>query len=121
VAEFPEAYQIVVTGNGELRTTTPLGVPPFVLAPGTSGKVLSWVNLKAAEPLATDGKMGFEVTTGNSLTLDEKVQDDPQTAALVDDYSRRMRDYLQSRNTPESTEAVSSPGTLPVADPPSGN
>jgi len=109
VEEFPDAYQILVSGNGELRSTTPLGTPPFVLGPGTSGKQLSWVNLDRD----TDG--AFEVTAGNSLTLDEKIKDDPETAALVDDYRRQMTNYLQNR----AGSVVHPTGTAATPVPPS--
>lgn len=91
VAEFPEAYQILVSGNGEMRNTTPLGAPPFVLAPGTSGKQLAWVNMG----WGPDDEL--EVTAGSSVTLDEKIGDDPEFATLVDDLRRRMLLHLQDR------------------------
>jgi 2',3'-cyclic-nucleotide 2'-phosphodiesterase (5'-nucleotidase family) len=91
VDEFPDAYQFIISGNGDLRSTTPLGAPPFVLAPGTSGKKLAWINVQWGQEQA------LEVTTGNTLTLDEKVQDDPEIAALVEDYRNRMTKYLQNR------------------------
>ena len=108
IEEFPSAFQFVVSGNGELRATTPLGAPPFILAPGTSGKQLAWINVGW-------GQTGdLEVTAGNSLTLDEKIQDDPQTAILVDDYRNRMTKYLQGRHDtvhPSGTSAVPAPAS----------
>jgi 2',3'-cyclic-nucleotide 2'-phosphodiesterase (5'-nucleotidase family) len=117
VAEFPDAYQFVVSGNGELRATTMLGVPPFVLAPGTSGKVLAWVNLAAGQAPGA----GLEVSAGNCLTLDEKIKDDSGTADLVDDYRHRLRSYLQSRKSPETSTNGTSSGGASLAVPASGH
>jgi len=113
VDEFPDAYQFVVSGNGELRSTTPLGAPPFVLAPGTSGKALAWINLAMGKTPGVD----VEVTAGNCLTLDEKIKDDPETADLVEDYGHRLRSYLQSRNAPDTSENGTSSGRATLAVP----
>jgi 2',3'-cyclic-nucleotide 2'-phosphodiesterase (5'-nucleotidase family) len=108
VEEFPDAYQFIVSGNGDLRSSTPLGAPPFVLAPGTSGKKLAWINVGWGP---TDA---LEVTTGNTLTLDDKVAEDPKTAELVASYRQRMTTYLQNRRSgihPTGTAATPVPAS----------
>jgi 2',3'-cyclic-nucleotide 2'-phosphodiesterase (5'-nucleotidase family) len=96
VEEFPDAYQIIVSSNGDLRSSTPLGAMPVVVAPGTSGKQLAWLNL-ARTPEA------LEVSAGNTLNLDEKIRDDPETATFVSDYVQEMRDYLRGRKSPATS------------------
>jgi len=101
VEEFPDAYQIIVSSNGDLRSSTPLGALPVVVAPGTSGKQLAWLNLLRT-PTAV------EVSAGNTLNLDEKIRDDPKTALFVSDYIQEMRNYLRGRQ-PSSTSSNPSP------------
>lgn len=88
--EFPDAYQVIVSSNGQLRSSTPLGALPVVVAPGTSGKQLAWLNLLRT-PVA------LEVSAGNTLNLTEKIKDDPTMASLVTGYAQEMRNHLSGR------------------------
>jgi hypothetical protein len=94
--EFPEAYQVIVSSNGQLRSNTPLGALPVVVAPGTSGKQLAWLNLLR-------GPDALEVSAGNTLNLSEKIRDDPGTAALVAGYAIELKNHLHGRRTPEAS------------------
>ena len=98
-------YDLLICGTGELREYTPVGTTPAVLAPGTSGKQLAWVNLRHAGPGLT------EVVAGNVLNLSESIDDEPAAKRMSERFAeiliedRRRAVHEQSQVTPHSSSA----------------
>jgi 2',3'-cyclic-nucleotide 2'-phosphodiesterase (5'-nucleotidase family) len=78
-----DGYDILVSSLAKLQETTPMGPTPAVLAPGSRGKQLTWVNLRLEEA-------GVEIVGGEVLGLDEKIPDDPHMATRVLQLKERL-------------------------------
>ncbi len=101
-----DGYDVLISGLGRLVETTPVGPTPAVLWPGTRAKHLAWVNL-------TQSQNAWSIVGGEVLGLDEKVQDDPQTAQRVLELKERLAAATAERRVSAHEGAEESPVPSP--------
>ena len=102
-------YDLYITSSGELRPNTPIGPVPAVLGPGTSFKHLAWMYLQRGAGEA------LEITGGQVLPLDDKIQDDPEVAAQVKDFKTRLHGQPGTEERAQTTAPPAPPVPEPAA------
>jgi 2',3'-cyclic-nucleotide 2'-phosphodiesterase (5'-nucleotidase family) len=103
IEEEINGYDLLICGTGDLREYTPVGKTPAVLAPGTSGKQLAWVNLRHGAAGDT------EVIAGNVLNLSEKIEDEPAAKRMVERFATILvEDRRRATQEPTATSVPAS-------------